>query len=118
MVASNLAHDSAKQNLASTFVNAFVNAGFQTDRLMTDANRTWLYKNKDHGKMSAAASLGMIYLGDVDEGPGKIDPFTSIEDEYIPGGAFLGVGMPSLSLSLSLSPFVTCTLANSYRLVD
>jgi len=29
--------DSARQNLASTFVNAFVNAGFGTDKLMTGA---------------------------------------------------------------------------------
>lgn len=28
--------DSARQNLASTFVNAFVNAGFQSDKLMTE----------------------------------------------------------------------------------
>ena len=29
--------DSARQNLASTFVNAFVNAGFGQDKLMTGA---------------------------------------------------------------------------------
>ena len=33
--ASGPAVDSARQNLASTFVNAFVNAGFGTDKLMT-----------------------------------------------------------------------------------
>jgi len=60
---------------------------------MTDPNRSWLHKHKDQGKMSAAASLGMIYLGDVDEGPGKMDPFTSIDDEWIPGGALLGIGI-------------------------
>ena len=31
--------DSARQNLASTFVNAFVNAGFGQDKLMTGALR-------------------------------------------------------------------------------
>ena len=35
--ASGPAVDSARQNLASTFVNAFVNAGFGTDKLMTGA---------------------------------------------------------------------------------
>ena len=30
--------DSARQNLASTFVNAFVNAGFGQDKLMTREN--------------------------------------------------------------------------------
>ena len=35
--ASGPAVDSARQNLAATFVNAFVNAGFGTDKLMTGA---------------------------------------------------------------------------------
>ena len=39
--------DSAKQNLAATFVNAFVNAGFGSDKLFEDGS--WIYKNKDHG---------------------------------------------------------------------
>lgn len=42
--------DSARQNLSATFVNAFVNAGFGRDKLVTteDGNK-WMYKNKDHG---------------------------------------------------------------------
>lgn len=43
--------DSARHNLASTFVNAFVNAGFSRDKLVSveDGNK-WMYKNKQHGK--------------------------------------------------------------------
>lgn len=44
--------DSAKQNLAATFVNAFLNAGFGTDKLMMGAGSeegSWIFKNKDHG---------------------------------------------------------------------
>ena len=43
--------DSAKANLAGTFVNAFVNAGFGNDKLMVEAEEgnSWIYKNKDHG---------------------------------------------------------------------
>lgn len=117
--------DSARQNLASTFVNAFVNAGFGQDKLLTaaaasdDPNRcsqihandgallpkvpllchpqpllphgprllmpcspfvsnvSWIYKNKDHGKMSAAASLGMITLWDVEGGLTQIDKWVT-----------------------------------------
>ncbi len=51
--------DSARQNLAGTFVNAFVNAGFGADKLVTvnvEANEThWIFKNKDHGKVRCAA---------------------------------------------------------------
>ena len=43
--------DSAKHNLASTFVNGFVNAGFCKDTLMLveDETKSWVYKNKDQG---------------------------------------------------------------------
>ena len=43
--------DSARGNLASTFVNAFTNAGFGNDKLMVQAEEgnSWIYKNKDHG---------------------------------------------------------------------
>lgn len=44
--------DSARANLAGTFVNAFVNAGFGNDKLMVEAEEgnSWVYKNKDHGR--------------------------------------------------------------------
>jgi hypothetical protein len=40
-----------KGNLAGTFVNAVVNAGFGNDKLMVEAEEgsSWIYKNKDHG---------------------------------------------------------------------
>jgi len=77
--------DSARQNLASTFVNAFVNAGFGTDKLMTGAEdgTSWIYKNKDHGMMSAAASLGVILLWDVEVGLTQIDKYLYSSEEYI-----------------------------------
>lgn len=55
--------DSARQNLSATFVNAFVNAGFGRDKLVTteDGNK-WMYKNKDHGKFShIRPSLFFVY---------------------------------------------------------
>lgn len=43
--------DSAKHNLASTFVNAFVNAGFSRDKLVTvEDGSKWMFKNKQHGR--------------------------------------------------------------------
>ncbi|KAG2135272.1 hypothetical protein DEU56DRAFT_807508, partial [Suillus clintonianus] len=48
--------DSARANLAGTFANAFVKAGFGNDKLMVEADEgnSWVYKNKDHGMMSAS----------------------------------------------------------------
>lgn len=63
--------DSARQNLAKSFVNAFVNAGFKSDKLMleesSDGGTAWVFKNKDHGMLSAAASVGLLMLWDMEE---------------------------------------------------
>lgn len=49
--------DSARMNLASSFVNGFVNAAFGQDKLLTDDGNKWLYKNKDHGELAGWAGL-------------------------------------------------------------
>ncbi|PRQ38825.1 putative armadillo-like helical protein [Rosa chinensis] len=88
--------DSARQNLADTFVNAFVNVGFGQDKLMTRVEPPkdhWLFKNKEHGKISAAASLGMISLWDVDSGFAHIDKYLHSNDNHVIAGALLGIGI-------------------------
>ena len=95
--------DSARGNLASTFVNAFVNAGFGNDKLMVEAEEgnSWIYKNRDHGMhpvswwissqcslihsgmMSAAASLGLSLLWDTDVGLTHVDKYTYSSEEHI-----------------------------------
>ena len=52
--------DSARANLASSYVNAFVNAAFGSDKLLSEetgsgTNTNWIYKNKDHGKIYTCA---------------------------------------------------------------
>ena len=59
---------------------------------MTPDNE-WLYKNKDHGMMSAAASLGMILLWNVEEGLTQIDKFLYSSEDYVKAGAALAVGI-------------------------
>ncbi|KDQ60190.1 hypothetical protein JAAARDRAFT_711978 [Jaapia argillacea MUCL 33604] len=87
--------DSARANLAGTFVNAFVNAGFGNDKLMVEAEEgsSWIYKNKDHGMMSAAASLGLSLLWDTDVGLSHVDKYTYSSEEYIKAGALLATGI-------------------------
>ena len=110
--------DSARANLASTFVNAFVNAGFGQDKLVTVADEDgggggggeegdggkpstanasnsvhWIFRNKDHGKLSAAASLGMILLWDIEGGLPQIDRFLYASDSNVVAGALLAVGI-------------------------
>ncbi|KAF8551426.1 26S proteasome regulatory complex, non-ATPase subcomplex, Rpn1 subunit [Imleria badia] len=87
--------DSARGNLAGTFVNAFVNAGFGNDKLMVEAEEgnSWVYKNKDHGMMSAAASLGLSLLWDTDIGLSHVDKYTYSAEEHIKAGALLATGL-------------------------
>ncbi|KAK0590207.1 hypothetical protein LWI29_024000 [Acer saccharum] len=104
--------DSARQNLAATFVNAFVNAGFGQDKLMTvpadassgGASGNWLFKNKEHGKASAAASLGMILLWDVDSGLAQIDKYFHSSDSHVIAGALLGVGIVNCNINNDCDP--------------
>ncbi|KAL3272663.1 hypothetical protein HHI36_014127 [Cryptolaemus montrouzieri] len=86
--------DSARQNLASSFVNGFVNAGFGCDKLLTtDISSKWIYRNKDHGMLSATASLGMLHLWDVDGGLTPIDKYLYSTEDYIKAGALLALGI-------------------------
>ncbi|XP_065875690.1 26S proteasome non-ATPase regulatory subunit 2 homolog A-like [Euphorbia lathyris] len=112
--------DSARQNLAATFVNAFVNAGFGQDKLMTvpsesssgGSSGNWLFKNKEHGKASAAASLGMILLWDIDSGLAQIDKYFHSNDNHVIAGALLGAGIVNCSIKTDCDPVLA--LLNNY----
>ncbi|RDX80987.1 26S proteasome non-ATPase regulatory subunit 2-like A, partial [Mucuna pruriens] len=65
------------------------------DKLMTvpsnsssnGSSRNWLFKNKEHGKASAGASL------DVNSGLAQIDKYFHSNDNNVIAGALLGVGI-------------------------
>jgi 26S proteasome regulatory subunit N1 len=65
--------DSAKKNLALTYVSAFVNAGYGKDKLILEEKKEenkdgdWVFKVKEDGQTAAAASLGLLMLWDCDE---------------------------------------------------
>ena len=98
--------DSAKVNLASTYVNAFVNAGYGKDLLMTtgDAKESWIYKNKEGGMQAAAASLGMILLWDIDEGLAQIDKYMEASDDHIVAGSYLAIGIVNCGIRNEMDP--------------
>lgn len=106
--------DSARANLASTFVNGFVNAGFGVDKLMTDdgsnssnsssANNAWIYKNKEAGMTCAAASLGLVLLWNVDEGLNQIDKYFHNSEDYVKAGACLAMGILSAGVRNESDP--------------
>ncbi|BFF97849.1 26S proteasome non-ATPase regulatory subunit 2 [Drosophila madeirensis] len=96
--------DSAKQNLAASFVNGFVNAGFGVDKLLSEDGNKWLYKNKEHGMLSATASLGLILLWDVDGGLTMIDKYLYSTDDNIKSGALLACGIVNCGIRNEVDP--------------
>jgi 26S proteasome regulatory subunit N1 len=97
--------DSAKENLATTYVNGFVNAAFCKDLLMTvQDGDSWVHKNKDHGMMAASASLGLLMLWDIDQGLTDIDKFTSVQNEFIVAGAYIGIGIVNSGIQNECDP--------------
>lgn len=104
--------DSARANLASSFVNAFVNAGFGVDKLLSEEGNSWVFKNKDHGMISAAASLGMVFLWNIDEGLSQVDKFFHHSDDNIKAGACLAVGILSSGVRHESDP--TLALLTDY----
>ncbi|VDP19166.1 unnamed protein product [Soboliphyme baturini] len=96
--------DSARQNLASSFVNGFINAGFCVDKMIADDANKWFYKNKEHGMLSAAASQGLIYRWDMDNGLTQIDKFLYSNEDYIKAGSLLAVGIISSGIHHDCDP--------------
>jgi len=96
--------DSAKQNLAASFVNAFVNAGFCKDELMTVQDSKWVYKNKDMGMMSTVGSLGALLLWGIDEGLPQIDKYQWSSDPHLKAGALLAFGLVTTGVKNECDP--------------
>ncbi|KAK4574850.1 proteasome regulatory particle base subunit [Recurvomyces mirabilis] len=88
--------DSARHNLASAFVNGFVNAGFGDDKLMLvdgGVKNSWIWKVKEEGMISTAASAGLLMLWDVEMNLDKIDSYTYVPEEQVKAGAALAMGI-------------------------
>ena len=99
--------DSARHNLASAFVNAFTNAGFGNDKMMLlegSEKTSWVWKTKDDGMMSTAASMGMLLQWDVEMGLNKIDKFTCAPEDQIKAGAYLAIGILNSGVRIDSDP--------------
>merc|ERR1719495_1450969 len=96
--------DSARQNLASSFVNGFINTGFGQDKLLMEDGNKWLYKNKEHGMLSATASIGLVLLWDVDGGLTQIDKYLYSPEDWIKSGALLACGIVNCGVRNECDP--------------
>ena len=97
---------SARHNLASAFVNAFVNAGFGADKMMLveGEQKSWIWKTKDDGIISTTASLGMLLQWDVELGLEKIDKFQYAEEDEVKAGAILALGILNTGVRIDSDP--------------
>jgi len=83
--------DSAKQNLAASFVNSFLNLGYGSDKLLTEDDK-WIFKTKGDGMLSTTASIGSIHQWDID-GLQNLDKYLYSTEDEIKAGALLGMGL-------------------------
>ena len=97
---------SARHNLASAFVNAFVNAGFGADKMMLiEGDKTsWIWKTKDDGMISTTASLGMLMQWDVETGLDKIDKYQYVNEDEVKAGAILALGILNAGVRIDSDP--------------
>lgn len=93
--------DSAKQNLAALFVNAFINMGFCNDKLvlLAEESKSWIYRTKGTGMISSTAAIGSIYQWNIDDGLQALNKYTEIGDADIKAGALLGTGIVSANIN-------------------
>lgn len=98
--------DSAKQNLASSFVNAFINCGYGTDKLLTneDESKSWIYKTKGTGMSSTTASLGSLFQWDFGNGLQQLDKYMYSGEEHVKAGALLGIGIVNTGVADESDP--------------
>ncbi|KAK1936383.1 putative proteasome 26S regulatory subunit [Babesia divergens] len=85
--------DTALGNLANTLVNAFINCGFGNDELLSSTESEWVFHHDEFGMLTAAASVGIVSLWNVDEGLSKANKFEYSTNSYIKGGAYAAYGL-------------------------
>ncbi|EKX73719.1 26S proteasome regulatory subunit 2, putative [Theileria equi strain WA] len=101
---SGVSIDSAKENLAHSFVNGFVNCGFGTDLLLKEDGSNWIFKHQEAGLLCAAASVGLLNLWNIDEGLSQIDKYQYSSDSNIKAGAFAAFGLASCGVVSESDP--------------
>lgn len=95
--------ESSRRNLALTFVNALVNCGYGENDGLFAKNPDWLFHHKGRGLASAAASLGLTMLWDVD-GLSAIDKYTHSTNPFVFAGSLLAIGAVNATVRSDADP--------------
>lgn len=91
--------------IAKSFVAAFHNAALKDDLYYTaPRGEECVYRNRSAGRAVAVASLGMLNLWDIENGPNSLDKWIRAEDEYIVMGGLTGIGIMSSAVRSEYDP--------------
>eukprot|EP01100_Stratorugosa_tubuloviscum_P001671 TRINITY_DN1378_c0_g1_i1.p1 TRINITY_DN1378_c0_g1~~TRINITY_DN1378_c0_g1_i1.p1 ORF type:complete len:865 (-),score=424.26 TRINITY_DN1378_c0_g1_i1:147-2741(-) len=93
----------ARNKLAQIFANAFANVGSGKDKLLLEKDSHNL-NNTEFGLTTTIASIGLLFLWDIDNGLQKIDPFLYSTNEYAQAGALLAAGIISANIRNECDP--------------
>ena len=87
--------ESYKINMAYSIASGFINAGFDTEALLSKKDSDWIFKNKEEGLTCLLAGLGLVNIWDYLEGPGKLYEYAGNKemDTYKRAGRNLGLGI-------------------------
>ncbi|CAH8472119.1 unnamed protein product [Schistosoma rodhaini] len=98
--------DSARANLAASYVNGLVNCGFGKEKLIQETPKEvpWLCKQKEFGKMSTVATLGWVLLWDVDTGLSQLDKYLYSVEDHTRAGGLLGCGVVNCGVKNECDP--------------
>lgn len=89
---------SKKKNLASVFVNGFLNCGSGKEKLLEKDDGKFIYRNEKHGIVCAVASFGLVKLWDTQDGFNVFDKYLNADTIEVKAGALLGVGVVSANV--------------------
>eukprot|EP01017_Pseudomicrothorax_dubius_P046408 TRINITY_DN8170_c0_g2_i4.p1 TRINITY_DN8170_c0_g2~~TRINITY_DN8170_c0_g2_i4.p1 ORF type:complete len:750 (-),score=243.54 TRINITY_DN8170_c0_g2_i4:172-2421(-) len=92
--------DSLKQNLADTYVNAFVNLGSGRDTLMNvKEGQPWIHNLKNDAQVAGTGSLGLIHMWDIEEGSTSITDYLNLKDGFARMGACIAIGVTNTGVT-------------------
>lgn len=93
--------DSARGNLAASYVSGFVNLSLGKDKVITQKDehgREWWQRQKGNGMSAAAAGHALLHLWDY-EALNEAERFTNATDAEVRAGGVLGYGIIPCSIA-------------------
>jgi 26S proteasome regulatory subunit N1 len=86
---------------SSTWASATISSCF-----LRIPKQSWIWKTKDEGMISTAASIGLLIQWNLDKGLAKLDAYMYAEDDPVKAGAYLALGLVSCGVRGEADPIL------------